>query len=190
MPPTRTHIHDTITAYLTRHPDEREALGPLFIALASAPDPTSRTTLPTHVTCGAIVIDDDMRILHIHHKAMGTYLTPGGHIEPDDTTLTAAALRELHEETGLPPTALTPLPDFDGIPLDIDPHVIDANPGKNEPQHLHIDFRFIYRLTTHHSITLQVDEVTDHEWRRLSRVGSPNIRIKLARLAFRQRHAE
>jgi len=133
MPPTRTHIHDTITAYLTRHPDERDALAPLFTALASAPDPTSRITLPAHVTCGAIVIDDDMRILHIHHKATGKYLTPGGHIEPDDTTLTAAALRELHEETGLPPTAVTPLPDFGGIPLDIDPHVIEANPEDVQP---------------------------------------------------------
>ncbi|WP_409113229.1 NUDIX hydrolase [Streptomyces acidiscabies] len=190
MPPTRAHIHDTVTAYLTRHPDEREALNPLFTALVSAPDPTSRTTLPTHVTCGAIVIDDDMRILHIHHKAMGTYLTPGGHIEPDDTTLTAAALRELHEEAGLPPTALTPLPDFDDIPLDIDPHVIEANPVKSEPQHLHVDFRFAFRLTTPSPITLQPDEVTGHEWRSLNKVTSPSARIKLARLAYRQRHTE
>ena len=71
------------------------------------------------MTCGAIVIDNDMRILHIHHKTTGKYLTPGGHIEPADTPLTAAALRELHEETSLPPTALTPLPNFDDIPLDI-----------------------------------------------------------------------
>ncbi|MFM9615820.1 NUDIX hydrolase [Streptomyces niveiscabiei] len=189
MPPSRTHIHDTALTYLTHHPDERPALAPLFTALAAPDDPTHRTTLPAHVTCSAVVIDHDTRILHVHHRATGKHLTPGGHIEPTDTTLTAAALRELHEETGLPPTTVTPFLELDGIPLDIDVHTIDANPAKAEPQHLHIDFRYAFRLTAPHPIVLQADEVTGHQWRSLSRVPAPSLRIKLARLAFQQRRS-
>ncbi|WP_053926321.1 hypothetical protein [Streptomyces chattanoogensis] len=74
MPPTRSHIRATVETYLARHPQEREALAELLVVLDGTGDPSSRATLPGHVTCSAVVIDRDRRVLHIGHKASGLLL--------------------------------------------------------------------------------------------------------------------
>lgn len=109
MPPSTEHIRAVTEAYLARHPDERGSLAMLFAALAGAADPTSRKTFPAHVTCSAILINDERHVLHILHKASRKLLAPGGHNEPSDQHLRDAALRELHEEAGIPPSAVVPL---------------------------------------------------------------------------------
>lgn len=188
MPPSPHHIHATAQAYLRRHPGEQQLLAPLFAALAGTQDPVHRKTFPAHVTCSAIVLDAADRVLHIHHNASGKYLAPGGHIEPGDQDLMQAALRELCEEAGIPEHAVTPLPGFETVPLDIDVHDVDANPAKEEPAHRHIDFRFIFRLTEQHTVTLQTEEVSDYDWRPFAQTASPTVRTKLA-LLERQAHS-
>ncbi|MEU5578861.1 NUDIX domain-containing protein [Streptomyces huasconensis] len=142
MPPNSSAIRTTIDRYLDRHPDERDALAGLLAALDRPGDVTARTTLPGHVTCSAVVVDSQCRVLHIRHRATGgLMLVPGGHVEPGDRTLLAAALREVSEETGIAPGALCLTPQVLGAPLDIDVHDIDASPSKGEPAHHHYDFR-------------------------------------------------
>ncbi|UNS99705.1 NUDIX domain-containing protein [Streptomyces tubbatahanensis] len=183
MPPSRSHIRTTVEAYLERHPDERYALTALLTALDRPADPTSRATLPGHVTCGAILVDEVGRVLHIHHRASGKVLAPGGHTEPEDQTLAAAALRELHEETGIPTGAVAPWPGYDDVPVDIDVHDIDANPAKNEPAHHHYDLRYLFRLDDSEvALTPQAEEVSGWEWRPTDRVTSPTLREKLLKL--------
>ncbi|MFE6001840.1 NUDIX hydrolase [Streptomyces sp. NPDC056454] len=147
MPPSQAHIRDLVTAYLDRHPGERPNLGPLLEALDAPGEVTARATLPGHITCSAAVIDHDGRVLHVQHIVSGgKWLLPGGHVEPQDATLMAAAVREIHEETGIPPAALCQSPAFCHEPADIDVHPIDANPAKDEPAHRHYDFRFVLHL--------------------------------------------
>ncbi|GAA2771100.1 hypothetical protein GCM10010521_55880 [Streptomyces rameus] len=133
MPPSSSSIRKTVETYLERHPGERDALAGLLAALDRPVDVTARTTLPGHVTCSAVVIDRRCRVLHIRHRATGLMLTPGGHIEPEDRTLVAAALREVAEEAGIPPGSLCLTRRTLGSPVDIDVHGIDANPSKGEP---------------------------------------------------------
>jgi len=61
----------------------------------------------------------------------------GGHLEPTDLSLEAAALREAQEETSLElafhPTAPRP--------FDLDVHRIPDRPG--EPAHWHLDVRYL-----------------------------------------------
>lgn len=181
MPPTRSHIRATVETYLARHPQEREALADLLVVLDGTGDPSSRATLPGHVTCSAVVIDRDRRVLHIGHKASGLLLAPGGHVEASDRTLLAAALREVGEEAGIHPRDLSLTPQFLGSPIDIDVHDIDANPAKREPAHQHYDFRFAFYLAAEQPppLELQGEEVSGAEWRPFADVRSPTLRAKL-----------
>ncbi|WP_447035460.1 NUDIX domain-containing protein [Streptomyces sp. DSM 118878] len=184
MPLSHDHIRTTVAAYLARHPHEGEQLDGLLHALDRPTDIAGRSTFTGHVTCGAIVIDPLGRVLHVLHLASGKVLAPGGHAEPSDESLAAAALRELHEETGIPPQAVTPWPGYETVPFDIDTHDIDARPSKGEPDHQHFDLRFLFRLHTADEtlVVLQEEEVGGIEWRPMDRVTSSSLREKLLML--------
>ncbi|MFE5859688.1 NUDIX domain-containing protein [Streptomyces virginiae] len=180
MPPSIAHIRALLTAYLARHPAEAEQLAPLTRALADEGEPASRSTLPGHVTCSAVVIDRNGRVLHIHHKASGKALAPGGHVEQADRTLLGTALREVWEEAGIPPGALCATAACGHEPFDIDVHDIDANPAKDEPSHRHFDFRFVLCLVEGAAdIVPQPEEVSGAERRALEEVTAPTLRAKL-----------
>jgi 8-oxo-dGTP pyrophosphatase MutT (NUDIX family) len=181
MPPALPHIRTLLTAYLRRYPGEREALTELLTALDTDRDPTSRSTLPGHVTCSAVVIDRHRRVLHIRHKATGgLLLTPGGHVEAADSTLLAAALREIEEETGIPASSLVLTAEFRGEPIDINVHDIAPDLTKGEPAHQHYDFRFVFHLADNApELALQTEEVTDAAWLPFDEIPSPTLRDKL-----------
>ncbi|MFD4573648.1 NUDIX domain-containing protein [Streptomyces sp. NPDC058417] len=181
MPPSSSAIRKTVEAYLGRHPGERDSLTGLLDALHGHADVTARTTLPGHVTCSGIVMDRRGRVLHVRHRATGLILTPGGHVEPGDRTLLAAALREVSEETGILADALCLTPQTFGSPIDIDVHGIDAHPGKGEPAHRHYDFRYAFYLAgeTPPTIELQDAEVSKAQWLATSDTTSPTLRAKL-----------
>ncbi|WP_435057721.1 NUDIX hydrolase [Streptomyces sp. bgisy060] len=181
MPPSPSSIRKTVEAYLGRHPGERDALAGLLAALDRPADVTARTTLPGHVTCSAVVIDRQGRVLHIRHRATDLMLACGGHIEPEDRTLLAAALREVTEEAGIPPGALCLTRQTLGSPVDIDVHDIDASPSKGEPAHQHYDVRYVFYLAADEPpvITLQEAEVSGAEWLPQPEVTSPTLRAKL-----------
>ncbi len=161
VPLSRSHIRKAAQAYLPRHPHERESLAGLLSLLEGDDHPADRATLPGHVTCSAVVIDREQRVLHIGHRGTGLLLNPGGHIE-EDRTLLAAALREACEETGLRPGDLCLTSQFLGSPIDIDVHDIEANPAKGEGAHQHFDFRFVFYLLPeqHPRLALQDEEVS------------------------------
>ncbi|MFE5594164.1 NUDIX domain-containing protein [Streptomyces sp. NPDC056549] len=182
MSPSSTAIRTTIEAYLGRHPSERDALAGLLAALDRPVDATARKTLPGHVTCSAVIIDRQGRVLHIRHRATGDLmLTPGGHIEPEDRTLLAAALREAAEEAGIAPGNLCLTWQLLGSPIDIDVHNIDARPSKGEPAHRHYDFRYVFYLAGEEppAIALQDEEVSGAQWLPQPVVTSPTLRAKL-----------
>ncbi|MFB7255113.1 MFS transporter [Streptomyces nojiriensis] len=180
LPPTRAHIQDVVTAYLERHPAEAPLLATLLQLLDEDAEPTSRSTMPGHITCSAVVVDHSSRVLLIHHNTFGLLLAPGGHVEAGDRSLLGTALREVHEEAGIPPGALCATAAYGDLPIDIDVFDIDANPAKGEAAHQHWDFRFVFQLVDRDvKITVQPEEVSAPQWVAFDKVTAPQLREKL-----------
>ena len=117
-------------------------------------DPFSRDLFtPGHFTVGAFAVHEDA-VMMVHHRRLGVWIEPGGHIDPTDATLEYAAARELLEETGIvvgPPS---------GDIFDLDVHPIPA--AKGEPPHRH--FNVSFRFDAESSKVFVADEVFDARW--------------------------
>ncbi|MCX0245924.1 NUDIX hydrolase [Streptomyces drozdowiczii] len=100
--------------------------------LAHHPDGMWKSCGAGHLTASALVVDPERgRVLLTLHRKLRMWLQMGGHCEPGDTTLAAAALREATEESGI--AGLTLLP---GGPVVLDRHPIPA------PCHWHLDVQY------------------------------------------------
>jgi 8-oxo-dGTP pyrophosphatase MutT (NUDIX family) len=166
---------DQIHSYLLHYPDEAEQMEPLLTQIQNGVDLFDRKTLPGHVTASGIVVKDN-KILMIYHPFLKKWLQPGGHVEAGETPI-EAAIREVLEETGLQ-TKLHPWHQKNRMPFDIDVHTIPANPNKQEPSHLHYDFRYLLQIDTdqetlpamekdHEMIWKEIENITEHNMRKL-----------------------
>ena len=118
--------------------EERGDVERMLQLAADLAEPFSREQLPAHFTASAAVVDAaGRRICLVDHVKLGRRLQPGGHIEADDESPAAAALRETREETGLE-VRLHP---FAPRPLDVDVHEFPERDG--QPAHLHLDLRYL-----------------------------------------------
>lgn len=112
--------------------DEREAasLVRTLAELERLPRPFDRDTDPVHVTASAIVSGPRGILLH-HHKRLGMWLQPGGHVDADEAPH-EAALRETIEETGVAGRHPHGRPDV----IHVDVHEVPNG-------HTHLDIRFL-----------------------------------------------
>ncbi|NMO02039.1 NUDIX domain-containing protein [Gordonia sp. TBRC 11910] len=105
-------LHSSAVERLTRWraPDvEQDSLRHTYLAfLAANPDACLRRSASGHLTASAVVLDDrGTHTLLTLHPRIGRWVQLGGHMEPDDPLIDAAALREATEESGLSGLRLT-----------------------------------------------------------------------------------
>ncbi|WIM97361.1 NUDIX hydrolase [Actinoplanes oblitus] len=127
--------------------------------LADGPDAMTRAHRAGHVTASALVVDDAGRVLLCLHGRLGMWMQLGGHCEPGDETLAAAALREATEESGIDGLVLDP------EPLDIDIHEVRCGAADGAPAEpsVHYDVRFLLRAPAG-AVERISDESADLAW--------------------------
>lgn len=113
---------------------EQDSIKQFLEVVPTLTDPCSQDADIRHVTVSAIVVSNngDAVVLHLHKK-LNIWLQPGGHIDNGEE-ITAAVLREAHEETGLPVRHER----NGGVFVHLDVH-----PGPRG--HTHFDLRYVVR---------------------------------------------
>ena len=121
--PVRDPEQATLRATYVKHLDEH-------------PDALWREGPPAHLTASAFVLDADRRhvLLTLHRKG-GFWVQCGGHLEPDDVTLSGAALREASEESDLAGLEVVG-------PADLHRHTLSAAFGRCRE---HLDAAYLVR---------------------------------------------
>ena len=120
-------------------PESADVVRRMLELLDGHGEPFSRHHLaPGHFTASAFVLcPERRRVLLVHHQKLGRWLQPGGHVEPGDSDLIAAARREAAEETGI-----VSGPQLGPGIFDVDIHAIAAS--LKDGAHLHFDVRYAF----------------------------------------------
>jgi hypothetical protein len=126
-------------------------------------DAHERSCLEGHLTASALLLDSTgERALLTLHKKLGRWLQLGGHCD-GDANLAGVAWRELVEESGIAQI------EIDARPIDLDIHSIPAR--VNEPEHLHLDTRFVARAAPG-ALPCASSESIELRWFRPDELGS------------------
>jgi 8-oxo-dGTP pyrophosphatase MutT (NUDIX family) len=148
--------------------------------LRSHDDGMLRSCVPAHLTASAMVLDHaGQRVLLTLHRKGGFWGQLGGHCEPQDDRLAAAALREATEESGIGGLRLL----GDG-PVDLDRHALSTAFGTCGE---HLDVRYAV-VAPPGAEPVVSDESDDVAWCPASELPGAAV-ADLARLVQRARAA-
>ena len=191
-PSRRARTRALVDDYAPQGSRDAAARRRVLAALATDPDPHEALSDPTHLTASALVVGPRGVLLH-HHKRLGRWLQPGGHIDAGEQPA-AAALREAREETGVPAAH----PDDGPRLVDVDAHAL---PGPCGPWQragadpaaitcVHLDLRFVLHADAAPSPPAgESQDVAWWSWAEALAVADAGLAQALSRLAPRGRAA-
>jgi 8-oxo-dGTP pyrophosphatase MutT (NUDIX family) len=144
-------LHDDAVLVLKAYEDQQELRQAYLDHLAAHPDGMWKACPDGHITASALVVDPSReRVLLTLHKKIRMWLQMGGHCEPGDATLAAAALREATEESGIEGLTLVA-----GGPVRLDRH--------RTPCAWHLDVQYA-ALAAPGAVEAISDESLDLRW--------------------------
>lgn len=104
-------LHSSVVATLTDwkapNPGQDALRHSLLAFLDARPDACQRSCVPGHITASTLVVRGEEVLLTLHPR-LGRWVQLGGHCEESDADITAAALREAVEESGIETLRLDP----------------------------------------------------------------------------------
>ncbi|MFI2505862.1 NUDIX hydrolase [Streptomyces sp. NPDC018972] len=144
-------LHDDAVLVLKGYEDQSELRQTYLDHLAAHPDGMWKACTDGHITASGLVIDPERgRVLLTLHRKLRMWLQMGGHCEPGDVSLAAAALREATEESGIAGLALVA-----GGPVRLDRH--------HTPCAWHLDVQYA-ALAPADAVEAISDESLDLRW--------------------------
>ena len=151
---------------------DQQSLAEAYLGfLAARPDAMWRSCEPGHLTASALVLSADRSAtLLTLHPRIGRWLQLGGHCEPDDPTLVAAALREATEESGIDGLEIDP------VPVRLDVHALTCSLGR-PTRHLDVQFRAYAPPGAVATISAESDDLTWHPVDDLPRAADRSVRL-------------
>jgi 8-oxo-dGTP pyrophosphatase MutT (NUDIX family) len=152
------HLHQDASLLLTSWqpaaPDQNELRAAYLEFLGEYPNATSRACRIGHLTASALVVDPTCtQVLLTLHPKVNRWLQLGGHMEPEDRTVQASAIREVIEESGAQPLWCS------DEPLRLDRHAV---PCSGEPSE-HLDIQFLILADPARPITITAESI-DLRW--------------------------
>ncbi|MGE0819504.1 MAG: NUDIX hydrolase [Candidatus Nanopelagicales bacterium] len=149
----RSDVRAVLSAW-TPPDNAQAALRDDYVAFVDAhDDAVSRACVPGHITASALVISPDRRrVLLTLHPKVGLWLQMGGHLEPGDAGLRAAAAREALEESGIPGLRLG------DVPLRLDRHRVTCHGGSD-----HLDVQYV-AVAPADAVHVMSEESLDLAW--------------------------
>jgi len=158
---TNDDVREVVRQYNAIFSEVDNELSILETELKNDTSLVSRKNTFGHATASGLVIRDN-NVLLIFHNKLQKFIQPGGHLE-SDVTLWEAAQREVEEETGMMVVLHQWHRENDFIPLNIDIHKIPFNEKKQEAEHYHYDFTYVF-TPIGDTTNLQREEVSDLKW--------------------------
>ncbi|MFI1417146.1 NUDIX hydrolase [Streptomyces sp. NPDC020731] len=144
-------LRDDAVLVLKGYEDQSELRRTYLDHLAAHPDGMWKACTDGHITASGLVIDPERgRVLLTLHRKLRMWLQMGGHCEPGDVSLAAAALREATEESGIAGLSLAP-----GGPVRLDRH--------HTPCAWHLDVQYA-ALAPSGAVEAISDESLDLRW--------------------------
>ena len=177
--PYKKYILETLEKYKKYFKSEEKRFELLEKQLENNENLWTRKNFNWHLTASAYIFDKSMQnFVVIHNINLDKWLVPGWHWEEWDWEMQNTAKREAMEETWLSQLKLFSWhKQNEMIPIDIDTHYIPENKKKDERQHFHHDFRYIFIYDWDFSeINIETQEI---KWFQIL-----NINDDLAKLAW------
>ena len=153
---------ETIERYFDYFPKDKEKLIILSEQICKENNIFNRKNFTGHIVANSLIIHNN-KVLTIFHNLLKMYIQPGGHVDENDNSVLDAALREAEEETGINDLVLFEWHKQTQIPIFIESHLIPENLKKQEKQHYHHDFMYVFK-TNIKDVNLQTSEVSDFSW--------------------------
>jgi 8-oxo-dGTP pyrophosphatase MutT (NUDIX family) len=175
----------TLTGWAAADDQQRLLRSAYVEHLRTHDDGMLRSCVPAHLTASAMVLDHTgERVLLTLHRKGGFWGQLGGHCEPQDDTLAAAAMREATEESGIGGLRLV-----DDAPVDLDRHALSTAFGTCG-EHLDVRYAVVAPPGAEPVVSDESDELAWFSIGKLLAGDLPGTAVEdLARLVRRARAA-
>jgi 8-oxo-dGTP pyrophosphatase MutT (NUDIX family) len=151
----RASVLRTLTDWPAPDPAQDTLRHAVAAFVAARHDACERACEPGHITASAAILDHTgSRVLLTLHPRLGRWVQLGGHCEPEDVDIAAAALREATEESGVAGLRIDP------VPVALHVHPLTCSLGVPTR---HLDIQFVARAPAGAQIAIS-NESLDLRW--------------------------